>query len=570
MMKPLTGFLTGAIRLLTAAGLAVSAIGCSGSVEEQAHKGPPQERSEDLRGIIEGGLASGAKEIVIPPGRYRVTPKNREHLRLAGVSDVTILADGVEMLCTETTRALTIENCRNLKIRGLTIDYDPLPFTQGRIVAISEDKSRLDVEIIEGFPEPGSGKGSVEIFDPATSRLRGRVTYFSTRCEPSGPLKATLIKSNAQPDLAEQIGDIALIKAAYAPGGEIPHAIMASNCEGLTLEKMTLFASNSFGFFETGCDGSKYLECRVDRRPPGEETTARALPRLRSLNADAYHSKNAQRGPLYERCVAKFMGDDAIAINGDFHFVTRCEGATLRVLAKHQMTMRQGDEVQIFAYDGRRLENRKIVSIEPDAARSEEELRLIESQEMNEGLRKNGLAQAFLVVLDAEIAVPPGTLICSADRIGNGFVVRDCHLGFNRSRGILVKAGHGEISGNQIEGSVGTSILVSPEFWWLEAGLSDDLLISNNRISDGDGMGIAVVAVGGDRSLAPAGAFRNITIRNNTIQGGPAPGLLAASIRGLVEQDNTVETHPGKSLHPWEIGQWGRGGVQPVMKIHVE
>lgn len=569
-MKKNSGYLNLGLRLAAVIGLAMTANGCGEGSKEQTSGTHPQERNEDLRGILESGITSGAKEIVIPPGRYRVTPKNREHLRLAGVSDVTILAGGVEMICTETTRALTIENCRNLKIVGLTIDYDPLPFTQGRIVAISEDKSRLDVEIIEGFPEPGSGKGSVEIFDPATSRLRGRVTYFSTRCEPSGPLKATLIKSNAQPDPAEQVGDIALIKAAYAPGGEIPHAIMASNCEGLTLEKVTLFASNSFGFFETGCDGSKYVECRVDRRPAAEDTTAREIPRLRSLNADAYHSKNARRGPLYERCVAKFMGDDAIAVNGDFHFVTRCEGATLRVLAKHQMTMRPGDEVQIFAYDGRRLENRKIVSIEPDAARSEDELRLIESQEMNEGLRKNGLAQAFRVVLDGEIAVPPGTLICSADRIGNGFVIRDCQLGFNRSRGILVKAGHGEISGNQIEGSVGTSILVSPEFWWLEAGLSDDLVISNNRISDGGGMGIAVVAVGGDRSLAPAGAFRNITIRNNTIQGGPAPGLLAASIQGLVEQGNTVETHPGKSLHPWEIGQWGRGGVQPVMKVHVE
>jgi len=264
------------------------------------------------------------------------------------------------------------------------------------------------------------------------------------------------------------------------------------------------------------------------------------------------------------------MADDAIAVNGDFHFVTRCEGAALRVLAKHEMSMQPGDEIQIFTYHGQRPDNRRIVSIEPDGVVTDDERRLIQNQEMNERLRQTAMTKAFRLVLDQETHVPPGTLICSADRIGNGFAIRNCRLGFNRSRGILVKAGRGEITGNEIEGSVSTAILVSPEFWWLEAGLSDDLVISGNRISGGGGMGIAVVAVGGDRSLAPAGAFRNITIKDNTISGGPSPGLLATSIRGLVESGNVVEVDPQKFLFPWEIGAWGRDGVQPVMKIHVE
>ena len=532
---------------------------------------PPAAVSENLRDLLETSLASGKKEIVLPPGRYRVTPKNREHLALRGLRDRVIIADGVELVCTETTRALTIENCHNVTLRGLTIDYDPLPYTHARIEEISPDRSTLKVRVIDGYPAAETSTGSLEIFDPATNRLRGLVTYFSTRCEPGENGTATLTKARVQPEAAlEQVGDIAVFKVSHAPGGEIPHALMASDSTGLVFENVTLFAANMFGFFETGCDGSKYLGCTVARRSPESDPVRRGHPRLRSLNADAFHSKNAAHGPAYERCTAHFMGDDAIAINGDFHFVTRGEGKTWRVLAKHKMNMREGDEMQIFTYDGRRLEDRKIISITPDSGVTEEEQELIAKQQMNETLRKTGLSSAFLVELDHGESVPPGTVVCSAGRIGSGFSIRDCRVGFNRSRGILVKAGRGEISGNIIEGSVMTAILISPEYWWLEAGLADDLIIANNRIENGGGMGIAVVAEGGDRSLAPAGAFRNFRVTGNTVKGGASPGLLLTSIRGLSTEGNTVEPDPAKELFPWQVGSWGRDGIEPEMRINVE
>lgn len=530
------------------------------------------ESGGDLREILAQALAAGTPEVVIPPGRYRVTPKNREHLALRGLRDRVIVADGVELICTETTRALTIENCHNVTLRGLVIDYDPLPYTQARILEVAPDKSEMTGRVIEGYPDARAGsRGSLEIFDPATGRLRGRFTYFDTRCEAGADGAVRLIKARVQPGVAvEQPGDIAVFKASHAPGGEMPHAIMATDSTGLVFDKVTLYASPVFGFFENGCDGSRYLDCKVARRPAESDLATRGHPRLRSLNADAYHSKNARIGPAYERCEAHFMGDDAIAINGDFHFVTKGEGAVWRVLAKHKMTMQPGDEAQIFSFDGRRLDNRKIVSVTPDGRVTEDERALIERQSMNETLRRTAMADAYLVELDAAVSVPPGTLICSADRIGNGFSVRDCRLGDNRSRGILVKAGRGEISGNVIEGAVMTAILISPEYWWLEAGLADDLSITNNRITGGRGMGIAVVAEGGDHSLAPAGAFRGIRVSGNTVKGGASPGLLLTSIRGLTEENNTIEPDPDVELYSWQIGPWGRSGVSPIIRVNTE
>ncbi len=61
----------------------------------------------DLQGFIDGEVKAGRKTIVIPPGRCRVTPHNREHLVLRDLPDVTLSADGVEMVCTQTPRART-------------------------------------------------------------------------------------------------------------------------------------------------------------------------------------------------------------------------------------------------------------------------------------------------------------------------------------------------------------------------------------------------------------------------------------------------------------------------------
>src|SRR3982751_5396909 len=101
----------------------------------------PVGRPFDLQGFVDKAVQAGQKRIVIPPGKYRVTPHNREHLRLAGVHGGKIVAGNVELICTQTTRALSIDQCEGLTVRGLKIDYDPLPFTQGRITALSADKT---------------------------------------------------------------------------------------------------------------------------------------------------------------------------------------------------------------------------------------------------------------------------------------------------------------------------------------------------------------------------------------------------------------------------------------------
>ncbi|NQU41793.1 right-handed parallel beta-helix repeat-containing protein [bacterium] len=526
----------------------------------------------DLAGWIASRIAAGEKRIVIPPGKYRVMPKDRQHLRFADLSDIEIIADGVELICTQTTRAVSVSNCHNLAIRGLTIDYDPLPFTEGRIVAMNENKSRLEIDLFDGYTTSGISTKKFEIFDPETATLRTPGTYFSIEVEQVEPKRIVVTKTpyTYLPDRhVEQVGDIIVIAAYHAPDGRVPHAVACENSENVRLENITVYSSEAFGFLEHDCDDTEYIGCVIDRRAPEDDLKTRAWPRMRSLNADGFHSIGARRGPRIEGCTARFQGDDCVNIHGDYHMILAAESPTvLRVLAKTRMNIEPGDPTELMAFAGVRLPDAKVLSVEPAGEITDEERAYLQRQSLHE-LFKTRLHEIYLIQLDRPVEVGRGGLICSSNRIGNGFVVRGNDFSHVRSRGILIKASDGIVADNRIEGTKGHGIVVQPEYWWLEAGSSNNLTIENNTLRDISTIALCVTARGGDRSIAPAGAHRNILIAGNTIESCPAPGIVVTSTEGLALRDNALDLDPNRRLMSAEDLAKDHPG-EPIVLINVE
>lgn len=515
-----------------------------------AARSPGAETAGDLPALVREGLAAGRAVIVIPPGRYRVAPERHGHLWLEGLTNVEIRAAGVEMICTETTRALTIRRCRNVTVRGLTIDYDPLPFTQGRIESISADGRTHEIRLFDGYPRADRAVPfKYEIFRPDTRTLRFG-DYHSVRVEAVAPDRLRVAKTgggSGRPG-PEQAGDIAVIACSDAPGGQATHAVLCEQCEGVTLEDLRLYASNCFGFLETDCSGTVYRRCIVDRRPPETDVRPRGDARIRSLNADAFHSKFAGAGPSYLGCRARFQGDDCIAINGDDHMVLACTGRVLRVAAKYRMNIRPGDPLEIVAYDGVRQPDARAVAVEPDGAPDAAETAFMGRQRLDAGLREHlvsSRARVFRVTLDRDADLPRGSVICAANRIGSGFRIEDGDFGFNRSRGFIVKASRGTIAGNRLEGCFMEAIRLSSEYWWLEAGSSDDVTIRGNTIRNCGGTAIAVDGRGARDEIAPPGAHRGIVIESNVIEACPRPALRIEATRGVRLDRNLLSLPAG-------------------------
>jgi parallel beta-helix repeat protein len=525
----------------------------------------------DLQRFVDAELKAGKQRIVIPPGRYRVAPHDRQHLVLRDLKDITIAANGVEMICTETTRALTINHCTNLTVRGLVIDYDPLPFTQGRITAFGPNKKVHEIELFEGYPAAETARNfKYEIFRPDTRTLRCSDRFVQT-VEAVDSRHLRIMTPGEKSDSPEEVGDLIVIGSDDASHGSIPHAVECDHNVNVRLEKIDLFASNCFGFIESDCDGSVYYQCRIDRRSAPDDFVKRGDPRLRSLDADAYHSNDAIKGPAYLECVAKFMGDDCVNIHGAYHLITRSDGAKLRVLAKGRMNIQPGDPVELVLYNGKRLPDARVIDIQPAGGILDEERAFLSRQKMDAGLKSGrALRNAYTLTLDREINMPAGSVICAANRVGNGFSVKGGDFGFNRSRGILIKASHGEVTGNHMEGCKMSAILVTPEWWWLEAGSSSDVFITGNTIRDCGGVAICVDAVGGNGGIAPAGAHRNITITGNTVDDCSMPGILITSTAGLHVENNILNLRTDSNYLPPQMREVGLKEARPVVEIQCD
>lgn len=495
----------------------------------------------DLQSFVDNAIARGGSTIVLPPGRHRVAPTGGVHLRLKGLRDVTIVADGVEIVCTKTTRAIDIEDCHNLKLSGLSIDYDPLPYTQGRIVELSKDKRVHEIELFDGYPDAYTATTKkYQIFRQSDASLRW-VDYFDPKVEALTSNRLRVTKSARDPAPKEEVGDLIVISSGHDGAKTLPHAVVLASCSGVRLDRVTVYASNCFAFLENDCKENVYERCHVTKRAETDDPVPRAVPRLRSANADAFHSKRATKGPQIVGCYAHYQGDDCVNINGDYHLIADATDRRLRVIAKQSMDIRRGDLAELTDRRGAVLPEARVVSIRKSGALTSRDRAMVASLDLHATLKTHAagrLATVYELELDRAVSLDPGSLIASINRRGDGFTVADCDFGHVRSRGIIVKASHGDIRDNRLTACRSESIKLAAEGYWLESGSASDVRILRNVISDCGSVAIAVYAKGYATGFADGAAHRRITIADNHISDSPLPNVLVTSTESIRLEGN--------------------------------
>jgi len=471
----------------------------------------------DLQGFIDKELAAGNKNIVIPEGTYRVKPKKTHHLYFENLNDITISAYGVEMICTETTRAITFVNCSNVTLKGLVIDYDPLCYTQGVISKLGPDKSYIEFKLDDNYPDNLIER--IEIFDSKTHNLKRPTYYGWDKFEKIGNRHYRIGKGKGykySPDVdMEEIGDILVTNNDYTPNGNAPHAIYSDKCSNLLLKDIMLYSGNCFGYFETNGNKNTYIRCKIDRRPVETDMYERKK-RIRSNDADAFHSKYAFVGPQLIECSARYQGDDGINICGQYYFSAGGSGNTIRLVIPHSCSLEVGNIVEIVTVDGKRLDDCRIMEIKEGGRISQSEIDRIQEFNMNATNKKNlSGAQAKIIdlIVDKKVNFAIGAAVGNKNRMGNGFLVKDCNFSYNRSRGILIKGSSGKVTGNTLEANEMHSVLVTPEIWWLESGCSDNVEIRDNIIiRNGNSRAISIQGKGLIGDVPQAGLHNNIII----------------------------------------------------------
>ncbi len=506
---------------------------------------------KDLRTLL--NAYAGQSNISIPKGTYLLDfTKTSSPLTFTGLHDVTIDFNGSTVICNKQYQAISISGCDNLVIKNFFLEYDPPTCTQGTITAING--SDWDVALHENYPDKDVSLKRTQVYDGETREL---IRNFTTLWETSQTLKwigDRKLRLSGVKNSAVKVGDYVVL--TVLPNSYNPHAIYLNNCKNCKLEAVTVYDSNCFSFFESDCERTHYYRCVVTRKVGDPRYPE---DRLRAGYADGIHSKHAVVGPIIEECTLEHSGDDCIAINGSFYPVYKVnkETKTVYILTVEDMASKikpkKDDNLVAVSNAGLLRGQSKIIGLVTSYPTSTEKSACFNKLT---NIRENEkYINGAKIELDEWIEdLNVGDMIYSNNRIGSGFKVINNNVGHNRSRAILIKASDGVISGNTIEHSAMSAIAIAPEFYWLEAGCSQNLDISGNHISDcmydasmtttSQAAAISVVAQAPNGKLAACGAFSNINIHDNTIDDCPFPAVFLNSIDGGAYYDNTIDKSP--------------------------
>ena len=87
----------------------------------------------------------GSGTVRIPPGDYRFP--GREGMLLENLRDISLEAEGATFwFSPEVTAGVHFRNCRNVRLSGLALDMEELPFLQGILLEVGEERLVIRLE----------------------------------------------------------------------------------------------------------------------------------------------------------------------------------------------------------------------------------------------------------------------------------------------------------------------------------------------------------------------------------------------------------------------------------------
>ncbi len=507
----------------------------------------PAVAENQLQQLISDAIARGESHLRLPPGEMRVDSRVYVH----GADGLTISGPGTTIVFTDPLDAgFMLDDCSRLTLRGFTVDCDPLPFTQGTIVSISEDRSEWEFEVHEGYPalsEPYLAPQAY-VYDPATGRIRrGAPDIYPSSVEALSERRGRMRLDGRTPGVElVEVGDLIVLNIRDGAG------IFMHLCSDLRLEGVTMLACPGMAFIGRYLSGDNVFRRLTVR--PGPLPEGATQPRLMSAAGDALNIAYSARGPLIERCRFRAMGDDSINLHGPTFPVCAVEGSEIvlgrpyegepyeRMVAAGDVLHghRQGD----FAIVG----EGEIVRFERADGTEQWRERVQEAWPKVEVTR----GSFFRVRLREALPIEAGDWVTIPATGTHGFVIRDCEFRDHRARGMRIQASHGVIEGNRLSGLQGAGITIGPEFgYWREANWVEDLIVRDNVIEEigrgsitQEAWGFALAGITvfgrGEPEVDCAPGNRGIVLSGNTIEDCPTAAISVTCSREVQVKGNRI------------------------------
>ena len=534
-----------------------------------ADKATQRQAGEKMREDLLTAAARGDKQFTIAPGEYRFSAmKDRGSvISLEKASHLAIVGQGARIWLEGFCGGFEFKNCDGISLTGVSFDYDPLPFVQGRITEINPDENSLLVETEPSFGmdrilSVNGGRmpnwATADVCDPATRRLKEDSISFSMKsCTvvDSGHIRL-MVNRVPWKDCNVAIGDLIVLRR---PVGTV--VISQEDCKDMVFDSVDVCASLGMAFIEQRCETSThYLHCKV-ARPVGSL-------RLRSSGADAFHSSMGVQGPVYEDCTVEASGDDAYTMHGYLDFVMQQSAPDKITIAPlRDRNFDVGSTLTFFSFPGfEKIGTAKVlsytVSQDDDLLKEARQLAAEASKVPGGRIIRMATKEVVEVQLDQSLNLPRLTVVQTNAYESTGARVIRSSAENVRGRGVSIESSDCLVENDKIDWTTGPAIEISGDIPWMQGPFSHDIVVRNNTFADTllsrdsrvrNKMETALGAVSvhiHTSQLVHACLQERIQIEDNQIDGCYAPGIAVQNASDVLISGNQLRnTNKGQPFY---------------------
>lgn len=516
------------------------------------------QQDTDIRQMILDAVSQGQSTLTLPAGTFTV---NQTITLYGNAQNLTITGQGqTHLIMTQHQPLFYLNGAKNITIDGISLDYDPLPFTQATITSI-QDKT-VTFEVHDGYPRLGPTyltSKQLMIFDGQTRHWKWeQQDNYQTGLKMLSENTGQMTVNNPPDNMV--VGDYVCLESRINRG-----FFLRGQAQDITFSNLTIYSAPGVGFDARRTQGAHHFDnVKIMRGPTPANATQ---PRLISTCADGINYANTRQGPVIENCDISWQGDDGVNLHGNCFPVLQVneDGSFYTAVTWRPMDLDKiilpGDEARVLAQNNYAIAHRYIIeSFEPL-----EDLMGITPQQVSAhytgyAASEMGFPNYLVIRMKFQQGVPTvGQYVDVPAASCPNFVIRNNQFAHHKARGVRIMANHGVIENCRFEDTPQSAIYLGSEYSnWMESGWVSDIQVLNNQIQNvcrgGQAWSSYYYAPGaialsgrcsrGNNLVAPGN--QNVLIQNNTINDSGMSAIAILSGKDITLTNNTytnVNTH---------------------------
>ncbi len=488
---------------------------------------------------LSAAISSGATSYTIAPGVYRI-PGNEGALGGRTVklpTNFVLSGAGAEIITPGTAAPVFWANSTNVSIMGapgnpLIFEADPLPFSQGQVVAFNTSTGVATIQVMTGYAMPAAGASVTPWGYDASGNWVGGPAY-------PGSYTATLVDSM---HFTLPVGTSKATRFAVGNyvvwnfGGGF--AFETIGIAGMTIQDVSTYSSGGVWGGGGNSGAWKFIRWMSGRRPGTNR-----------LNGGGGGQQFSTTGPgssvFWEGCEIGFSNDDTIDfLSGGLCMAYQQTASNSVILYGSGSAV--GDTLRFISYPSLEIQAQGVVvsTVKLTDTNTEAAAKSLEESQLNFNDNRSGIWQ---VTLDRNVTVNPAALVDDISHRCQSLTMQNCYLHDGATRVMLQGVVNGTIQNNVFE-RINRTLYLTSDLWWWEGGQWDNVNVLNNVFNQCPYQsGDYAVKFGPSSYGTSTGTswFGGATISGNSLIGGAGTAIFTNNAGGPLNITDNEILNPG-------------------------